>query len=79
MVCSQTEYDQLVWNEVIVNGSLSQYFTVRCFNKLGNSSSKSFNLRKYGTKEIAYDYAIKFHKTVYPFYDRSCDCKSEYT
>ena len=64
-------YTNVKWitlNTTIRRGKPAQYYSVKHDNWRGNATAKTFNVKRYKSKESAYEAALAFHKSCYPFY-----------
>lgn len=69
MTVNYTGINRLVFDSSIRNGKPYKFFRVKYDSpNSGRSSSKTFSIKKYGSKKKAYNAALAFHKKCYPFY-----------
>ena len=61
-------YRRITFREVkLKSGKIDKSYSVKYDNNLGNCSSKTFALKKFKTKDDAYQAAVAFFKKQYPY------------
>ena len=63
-----TDVKWLTLNTTTRNGKPVRFYAVKHDNFRGGATSKTFNTKTYKSKESAYEAALAFHKSCYPFY-----------